>query len=458
MLPWIIGIAATAAIGAIGKAIFSEDSGSSNSSSSNSSYLSDTEARQEEIKLERSILEQSEWNKFKSKAESSFIKLSEKAEEDGLGKLVKTPYYEYMINNKSDFMVLTRNQNKDFFEFVSFDKSLSDDDTLDGLNTRVSAVNNLISGEVDSLLWDSSALVSSKIFFEYKDIMKDFVPKEKLDKIEAFILESSEHRPRLAVAGILKAGKSTLMNRLTGDFHDQRFAIDVIRATKHEKVFEQDGIFFVDTPGIDADDTDTKVAIASLITADIILFVHNIRNGGLDEPERQFLRELSNNYESNEEFLAKSIFVITHMENMQKQFSTVRDEITEQIKLIFDGEPTIVPVASETYRKGVLENKPLLVERSNFSELQRIINEKKLIAIKTKKSSNERKIDMEARQIREELLIQKYELIKKITEIKNSYTEQYVKFSELLQKENQKLYKAFVNYKRKMERFDERYQ
>lgn len=65
---------------------------------------------------------------------------------------------------------------------------------------------------------------------------------------------------------------------------------------------------------------------------------------------------------------------------------------------------------------------------------------------------------MEARQIREELLIQKYELIKKITEIKNSYTEQYVKFSELLQKENQKLYKAFVNYKRKMERFDERYQ
>lgn len=347
MLPWIIGIAATAAIGAIGKAIFSEDSGSSNSSSSNSSYLSDTEARQEEIKLERSILEQSEWNKFKSKAESSFIKLSEKAEEDGLGKLVKTPYYEYMINNKSDFMVLSilsniykcinmnqsRNQNKDFFEFVSFDKSLSDDDTLDRLNTRVSAVNNLISGEVDSLLWDSSALVSSKIFFEYKDIMKDFVPKEKLDKIEAFILESSEHRPRLAVAGILKAGKSTLMNRLTGDFHDQRFAIDVIRATKHEKVFEQDGIFFVDTPGIDADDTDTKVAIASLITADIILFVHNIRNGGLDEPERQFLRELSNNYESNEEFLAKSIFVITHMENMQKQFSTVRDEITEQIKL-----------------------------------------------------------------------------------------------------------------------------
>jgi GTP1/Obg family GTP-binding protein len=103
--------------------------------------------------------------------------------------------------------------------------------------------------------------------------------------------EVKNELPKIVVCGLLKAGKSSLLNVLTGHFDEEYFTTNAARATIKVKSFEIGGVIYIDTPGIDANKEDDIEAWNGLIDADIILFAHNLREGNIVTSEKQFIKQ-----------------------------------------------------------------------------------------------------------------------------------------------------------------------
>lgn len=160
-------------------------------------------------------------------------------------------------------------------------------DELDALNDSLKTIVNL-QLQIGAIKWESCSRVNINEFEQNLKMARDAVlsdgDKQRCDTmfkdVQDFSNALASQQPRIAATGVLKAGKSTMMNCLTGDFENWHFAVDIVRKTVKEQCFELDGYLFVDTPGLDANEQDSAAALNSLKTADVILFCHNINTGG----------------------------------------------------------------------------------------------------------------------------------------------------------------------------------
>lgn len=102
------------------------------------------------------------------------------------------------------------------------------------------------------------------------------------------------------------------------DFGNQRFKTGVVRETVTDKVYEQEGYLFVDTPGTDAKETDTRISAQALKKSDIIPFTHLMRTGELNKTELEFLEEVRQASINQTGFENKLIFVLTHLDGKEE--------------------------------------------------------------------------------------------------------------------------------------------
>lgn len=162
--------------------------------------------------------------------------------------------------------------------------------------------------------------------------------------LEAADAEGSE--PRVVVCGLLKAGKSSLLNALFDDPSNQHFPTAATRKTVRNQSEVLNGICFVDTPGLDHDGKDTKEAEDSYSGADLLLFVHNGEKE-LEERQLLLLQQLQAMHPMLENRL---LVVITYKEgageNLQRLEETIRQKIRERCSF----EPRIFAVDSRSYR------------------------------------------------------------------------------------------------------------
>jgi len=175
--------------------------------------------------------------------------------------------------------------------------------------------------------------------------------------------------PVIANMGLLKAGKSTLFNALTGE--KGLFATADIRCTIEQQRHEALGFQFVDTPGLDANEQDTAAAEEVLKRANIVLFVHSITNGEMDRDELGALKDLCG-YFPNPEIRKRSLVpVLTKCEGVAEEtVEQIKGKILKQWIEAAGVEPSqIFMVRSETYFGGKEKNQPKLVEHSNIPAL-----------------------------------------------------------------------------------------
>jgi len=240
-------------------------------------------------------------------------------------------------------------------------------------------------------------------FHKFSNLFQDF-SKIITELAELYIEMENCDKINIIAVGLLKAGKSTLMNCLTGNSKDEYFKTGVIRETLKNKSYEIGNIVYTDTPGLDAELNDELEAESSLLTADLVLFVHNINDGELDEPEINYMNMVSNSCESSDEFIKKTVFVLTNLD--KKDYGTRNDSfeivnrLKEQVVSLFSNYPDVISVSSTRYLKGVNETKRVFEERSNFYKLHDILNTKKAITLKEKKGAIKRQIT-----IRNEILL-----------------------------------------------------
>ena len=169
---------------------------------------------------------------------------------------------------------------------------------------------------------------------------------------------------KVAVCGIVNAGKSTLLNALQSQVV---FETGVVRTTKEAKVirFSQD-IELIDLPGLDANEEDDVYTINYLKeTADVFLLVHNGQEGELNAIEMKLFNQVLKETD-------RVLVVHTHMSNIDKEEkNNIEQIITQQL----NRSVLHFYVDSLVYQKGVKESKKLLQEACGVDLLKQALLE-----------------------------------------------------------------------------------
>ena len=188
----------------------------------------------------------------------------------------------------------------------------------------------------------------------------------KWNALEADSQQGFERELRVAVYGLLKAGKSSLLNVLTGHYSadDEVFKTGVVRATVENKSYSHDGITYRDTPGLDANDDDTQEARSGVEDVDVLMFVHNAR-WELDGTEMQYLSECARRMGSR---VNSDMLLILSQIDQSPEYLKVKEVVEGQLREL-NIHPQIFCVSSTLFARGTLENKPPLANMSNISSL-----------------------------------------------------------------------------------------
>ncbi len=216
------------------------------------------------------------------------------------------------------------------------------------------------------MIKDVQAIINSS-----SNISNEQLKKELFDLSQKVLNKGDKFR--VINAGLLKAGKSSLFNAIIGE--SEVFKTGVIRETILNSDYEMENYILTDTPGLDANDEDTAIAMEGYKLADIILFVHNIVDGELNKIETDYISEIGNMFGSVNNFFEKSILVLSHGDQMENANEVLEVINNQCLKLYNCKFSDCVIVDSIGYIKGLEESKELLVKESNIKVLHKIIEE-----------------------------------------------------------------------------------
>jgi len=189
--------------------------------------------------------------------------------------------------------------------------------------------------------------------------------KNKIIRLE-YLSTKENNYFNVVVYGKYNHGKSSLLNALIGD--ESIFKVEDCRTTTKNDSFIDGlkGIKWIDTPGLSADiqgNDDTHATNAITKEADIILFVHSLRMGELDQAEMEYLKDLV--YLKPASSL---ILVLTQQDQTRaEQFETVYGCIEKQVEQF---NLKNICVSTTRYFKGLSLNNGNQIARSKILVLQ----------------------------------------------------------------------------------------
>lgn len=181
---------------------------------------------------------------------------------------------------------------------------------------------------------------------------------------------------KIAVAGRMNHGKSSLLNSLIGD---NIFKVQDIRETTANSRYELfEDVLLVDTPGLDANINDDAIANVAYESSNIILFVHNYNVGDFHKGELEALKRIAD-FHNSEAFGDRFILVLTGKDAVTDQ----NDRELIKLKLLKDIKQfcglqnfPIFEVSNTTFMKGKSENKEKLIVYSGIPTLLEYITSK----------------------------------------------------------------------------------
>lgn len=203
-------------------------------------------------------------------------------------------------------------------------------------------------------------------------LLKKYAPETQCDCIEQLDELYREDNPKVRVVafGSYNSGKSSLLNSLTGEVESEFFPIKDIPETRENKEFETCSVLYVDTPGLDVNDSDTSNALKGGNRGDVLLFVHKLTSGSLQHQDLELMNEIYNKHDDPNSVL----FILTAGESAKKNQKVI-EEVKNQVGLFLSPVIEVVLVSNTTFTKGVIEKKPKLVEISGVMEIREIVDE-----------------------------------------------------------------------------------
>lgn len=175
-------------------------------------------------------------------------------------------------------------------------------------------------------------------------------------------------------AGTTNNGKSSTFNSLLmlegkRELGQNVFKVQDVRTTVENQEAEyHNGVYLMDTPGLEAAESDEEIAQKAYQNASLIVFVHAMKKGELHENELKWIQKI-------ESLLTPSYFskhfclVLTHREDdlndEKKELSSIQETITKQLKSYC--QLTAIPmfcISNSLFEKGMKNKKEVLKKQA----------------------------------------------------------------------------------------------
>lgn len=229
---------------------------------------------------------------------------------------------------------------------------------------------------------------------------------EKLQKTIVNIQSQSSH-VYIVNAGRMNHGKSSLFNSL---LDNESFATGDIRTTVESKnVKFAEGVYLIDTPGLDAEKNDDVSAFEAYKRASMIIFVHTLNVGELHKDEIERIIQIAGLFPSRDYFWKHFCLVLTFSESMDADHANlIKEKILKDVKeKCGNYQFPVFLVSNIRYSKGKKEDKKNLVKKSGVEELKTFLNTNIDIWKKEIKSLNEERIKNVVQKEIDKLKVQK---------------------------------------------------
>lgn len=200
--------------------------------------------------------------------------------------------------------------------------------------------------------------------------MKDYASefKKKISEIEA-----ESKNINIINAGIMNHGKSSLFNSL---MDKKIFAAQDVRTTVVNQAVQWfENIYMIDTPGLEAEESDDIAAYDAYRRANMIIFVHNVKVGELHEKELNAINKIKTLFNNDEFFCNHFCLALTFKDSdSEDNILSIHKKALDDIKNhcgISNFRNFIV--SNSRYQKGVEENKKNMVLQSGIPELREFL-------------------------------------------------------------------------------------
>lgn len=272
--------------------------------------------------------------------------------------------------------------------------------------------------------------------------VKNLIENSKSLREEINSLPPIDHhsKPTIVVWGLMNAGKSYLLNMLSENINNPFFKVADQRETAVNKDFDAGDRVYVDTPGLDANESDDLEAFLATRTADIVLFVHQLQ-GELEAKEIEFLKDLK---ESFGDYAHQNIVMILSKidKEDEEKVSQIQSRVLEQCQKHLNFTPEIFQISNTIYQTGITEHEDLLIKYSHINDLKAHLNS--LVAdislVRNERSKKEKQI-----------LFKKYELLeeklnKKIKQLESEIQQSDNEFNKLIKEVRQTIQESYNEY------------
>lgn len=190
-------------------------------------------------------------------------------------------------------------------------------------------------------------------------------------------LNNNDNEILIVNAGFMNSGKSSLFNNILGEAVFEVKDIRCTRETKKEKL--KDNIYLVDTPGLEADETDDSEAVKTYKDADFIIFVHSVSTGGLRKKELEKIEKIKNLFQSEEYFWKHFYLVLSYADQCdEKERKIIENDIIGVMTKKFGQK--IIPIffVSNIYfdysLKAIGEDRNIFIKESGIDKLKGKLN------------------------------------------------------------------------------------
>jgi tRNA U34 5-carboxymethylaminomethyl modifying GTPase MnmE/TrmE len=243
----------------------------------------------------------------------------------------------------------------------------------------------------------------------HEKMLKKYCQRDNERRFMAALDNLESTTVKIVNTGIVSAGKSSLYNVLTDNMEKERFPTGAARTTVNADSFAYHGIEYIDTPGIDVKDADDEIAFQTVMGADIILMVHNIRTGPLTRSEEEWLQRIVAAIPNDAARRERLVFICTWKDGREKE--TGYDDIVQEVRgMVYNIVGTEIPffsVSAKKYLNGVTKGKKRLCESSGIVELRSYLLDK-AVQYQSKKAEYAREaFTQAANEVKEELWAKK---------------------------------------------------
>lgn len=207
--------------------------------------------------------------------------------------------------------------------------------------------------------------MDGKVYSSSEQTLLKVLPHRRRYLQRLAVLADANANAVVTVLGKYNHGKSRLLNALLGQEH---FSVADKRETVALQAVQQQGLTWLDAPGLDADiatQDDDLAQEATWVQADVRLVVHAVKEGELDASEIQLLEELAHDASITQR---QHVLVLTQIDQLSDEATLrlVLASLQQQLP-----HTPLFPVSSARYQKGVEQAKPLFVEKSQIPALQK---------------------------------------------------------------------------------------